>query len=148
MPIPKALWKRNWVQIIVTIVHLIWGLVLLFDRTPIITLHNIASPLGNNQYLAAFLYLSASALAIWQTLDDRLTHSFRGMIALSPQHLLVAMNLISLIYCMITGYEVVQYDKRFTFLIFCSQMWFMACGITYFLSQLDWFYFSRLKEHG
>lgn len=140
----KRQWKISWIVLTAIIVHGTWGVILLFDDAPLQCTPLATSPFHDNQYLAAVVYLIATALAICHFSVERLDRSFLGLCFLAPQQFLMMMSAFGAIGCVLGGAYADGVPRPRLFIL-ADQLWGIVGMVFHTFSILDWFYFSRVK---
>lgn len=139
------LWRVNWIVVAAIIVHIGWGIVLLFSSRPLMTTPMAEVPWNVNQYTASFVYLTAAGLAashiVWRKLDQ----TYWGLVTCLPQQFLLMTSALTALRCVLRGSYADGVPRPWEF-IFCDQLWTMVGMTVHTITLLDWYWFSRMKK--
>jgi len=138
----KRVWRRNWIVISASAVHLIWAVLLLVTDSPLSSIPLAFCPV-KNQYWAAALYGLTAMLALLPSIRDRWDTPRVGVLCAAPQQMLITLSACSGIYYALQQRYVMGSLPTDGFLIGSGQAWEVVTCVTHTASIIDWYWGSR-----
>lgn len=138
-------WRVNWIVVIAVIVHLAWGVVLLFTPAPLMTTPMAEVPWNYHHYIASATYLFAGGLAAVGLLWRRLDEGGLALLCCLPQQALLMTSAFTAIRCVARGAYADGVPRPWEFIL-CDQLWGIAGMIGHTVSLIDWYWFAPVRK--
>ena len=136
-------WRRNWAVLCAITVHGIWGCLLLFSDAPLHTTPLAEFPVSN-RFIAAAIYLMASALAACPVVWPRLDTHFAGLLLTIPQQYMLMLSAFTGVMCGLQGrYPDGYVPAGGAIFIWADQSWAVVGMFAHTFALIDWYWFSR-----
>jgi len=133
-------WMRNWMIWYACLLHLSWGVILMFSAAPLHSTPLAYFPI-HNRFLAGF-FMVAIAIAAHAGLSNRVRFRRLAIALTFPQQFAMMVSALSAIVCVSRGAyaDGVYRDPMF---ILADQLPSILAMLMHSFALLDWFVFSR-----
>ena len=142
----KRSWRINWIVVAAIVVHGLWGLILLFDSSPLHTTPLGHLPIKHHVGAGIFLLLVSVSAAV-PIFKPKLDTTIWGLVLTMPQQWLLMSSVFTAIVSAWAGkypdgYVPNQWGNPHLFIV-VDQLWPIIGMTCHTLSLCDWYWWSR-----
>ena len=131
-------WRFNWAVVAAIVVHLTWGVLLIYSEQPLNCTPMADSPFRENRFIASAVYLGAAATALLPFVLKGWDYKFRGLACCLPQQALMMLSATTAIKCVVRGAYADGVPRPWEF-IAADQAWTIVGMLLHTVALLDWF---------